>query len=287
MGHTKCVFNHTAVASLSTNETRLLEETLKEFPERILSNRSVPDERRLQRECKDELDYRLVESVTQDKPDEFRSCQTDQSVANILTDFYRALKNMEILGQVLRNKYGSLPRCKLEEIIMFVTNAGLRLIKVNTNHDGIQRFESFCIEVFENEKPDGNRHKMAEFLRNLIRTMTLVTISLLLNKIVVSIRKPELMEIVENIFQRQDTPAYDLLYIFFLLNSVEELDPECVKKILDILGKFKKSKNTVAIRFLSLEVQNYANTHVIHFKLREKLLKALNIEYQPNPLRKP
>ena len=67
-----------------------------------------------------------------------------------LNDLYKALKNMEILGQILRNKYGSLPREKIEEVIDFVTDVGLRLINELTNQESILSLESYFVEVLKN-----------------------------------------------------------------------------------------------------------------------------------------
>ena len=280
--HTACAFGHASTATLSTDETKLLEGTLRELPEKILSNRPVDEERQLERKRLDEAEADLEDSVTDDK-----SGEEDASNEG-LNDVYKTLKNMEILGQILRNKYGSLPRAKIEEVIDFVTDAGLRLIKVHTNQDSIKRFEAYCIEVLKNKNiADDDKQEAERLLRNIIRTMVFLTIGSLLYKVVDSIRKPELLEIVESIYQPKDTPAYDLLHIFFLLETSEKLDSQRVKKIIDILDKFKKSQNVVARRLLSFAVQYHANTHEIHFKLREKLFRELNIKYKPNLSKKP
>ena len=156
-----------------------------------------------------------------------------------------------------------------------------------TNRDSIQSLESYLIEVLKHEDiPEDNKKKMERFLRNFIRTMVFVSIGSLLNKIVVSIRKPELLEIVESSFPRKNTPAYDLLHILFLLETSDKLDSRSVKKIVEISRKFENSQNAVAKRLLSLSVQYYANTHKIHHRLRAKLFHALNIDSQHYPSKK-
>ena len=280
--HTACAFDHACTATLSTEETKLLEGTLQELPEKILSNRPVNEERQLKRKWRDEAEADFEDTVTDDKSEE------EDSSNEGLNDVYRALKNMEILGQILRNKYGSLPRAKIEEVIDFVTDAGLRLIKVHTDPDSIKRFEAYCNEVFKNENmKEGDKQRVERSLRKIIRTLVFLTIGSLLYKVVDSILKPELLEIVESMYQPKDTPAYDLLHILFLLNTSEELRSQEVKKITDTIRKFEKTRNVVARRLLSFAIQLYANTHEIHFKLREELFRTLKIKYKPNLLKKP
>lgn len=275
--HTADAFDYASAATLDISETKLLEGTLHELPEKILSNRSVKQERRLERQQRDKTEADIEDAVNDGKSE-------DEN----LNEMYKALKNMEILGQILRNKYGSLHREKIEEVIDFVTDAGLRLINVSTNRDSILGLEGYLIKVLKNEDiPEDDRQKIEKFLRKQIRTAVFLTIGSLLYKVVVSIRKPELKEIVESMYQPKDTPAHDLLHIFFLLESSEKLDSQSVRKIMDILNKLDKSQNIVAQRLLSFGLQYYANTHEIHFKYREKLFRALNLKYQPNPLKNP
>ena len=275
LGHTASAFDHVSPATLSPDETKLLEGAIRELPEKILSNRSVEEERKLEREQRDRKEANLVDLVTDES-------EQDNSVEEKLNEFYRALKNMEILGQIIKNKYGSLPKDKIEEIIDFVTDAGLRLI--NVFRDDIQNLEGYFIERLNNASiSEDDKRKIKEFLMKQIRTMVFLVIGSLLKKVAVSIRKPELLQIVETMYQRKDTPAHDLLHIFFLLDISEELSSKDFKKITNVLSKFDKNRNAVAKRLLSLNVQFYLNTHTVDYRLREKIFSTLDRKYQPNP----
>ena len=167
------------------------------------------------RKRRDEAEAHLEDAATDDEFEE------EDASNEGLNDVYKALKNMEILGQILRNKYGSLPRAKIEEAIDFVTDAGLRLIKVHTNQDQIKHFETYCIEVLRNKNMAvDDKQKAEKFLRNIIRTMVFLTIGALLYKVVDSIRKPELLEIVESMYQPKDTPRLRLASYYFCATNV-------------------------------------------------------------------
>ena len=274
--HTACTLDYIPIATLNIEETKLLETALMKLPKKIMSKRSVDDERRSEREQRDKVEADS-DNVTNDK------YEADKLMEEDINEIYKSLKNMEILGQILRNKYGSLHRDKIEEAIEFITDAGLRLINIFTDSNGIQNLEGFFIKMIDNANiPDDDKMKIEDFLRKQIRTMVFINIALLLKKIVASIRKPELLEIVEKMYQKKNNPAYDLLYTLFLLDTSENLSSQNVENITNTIGKFKKSNNTVAHRFISLSLQHYVNTHQIHYILREKLFKALDIDYRPN-----
>ena len=277
LGHTVCNLGNFPAATLNIEETKSLGDTLTELPEKILSNRSVEEERKLEREWRDRKEADLVDLVTDES-------EEDNSVEEKLNEFYRVLKNMKILGQIIKNKYGSLPKDDIEKIIDLVTDVGLRLI--NVFRDNIQSLEGYFIEMLNNASiPEDDKQKIEEFLGKQIRTMVFLIIGSLLERVVVSIRKPELLQIVETMYQRKDTPAYDLLHIFFLLDTSEELSSKDFKKITNVLSKFDKNQNTVAKRLLSFAVQSHLNTHTVDYRLREKIFSALGLKYQPNPSR--
>ena len=275
--HTVCTLDNIPAATLNIEETKLLETELMELPEKIMSKRSVDDERRSEREQRDKMEANSDNVLTNDKHEAEKLMEED------INEIYKSLKNMEILGQILRNKYGSLHRDKIEEAIESVSDAGLRLIKVVTDSDGIQSLEDFFIKIIDKINiSDDDKRDIEDFLKKQIRTIVFIQIAFLLKKVVVSIRKPELLEIVEKVYQKKNTPAYDLLYTLFILDTSEELSSQNVEEITNIIDKFKKNNNTVAHRFISLSLQHYANTHQIHHSLREKIFNALRIRYRPN-----
>ena len=113
--HTAFSLGDTPVATLENSEVKYVEQALGSIPRTIISTRSVSEERSRQRRLRDQSD---LDSTEND--------DSEASSSKKLNEFYRLLKNMDILGQVLRNRHGSMPREKLAEIVVFVTEAGLR-----------------------------------------------------------------------------------------------------------------------------------------------------------------
>ena len=111
-----CTLDTVAPAVLDHDETKVFEDIIAEIPQNILSKGSVESERGKERDVRDR----------QDEVDDEQPSASEDPV----NDLYRILKNNEILAQVLRNKYGTLEKAKIEEIIEAVTDSGLRLINL-------------------------------------------------------------------------------------------------------------------------------------------------------------
>ena len=86
----------------------------------------------------------------------------ETEVENSVSDWYRILKNNEIMGQILRNKYGTLERTKIEEIIEIIADSGLRLVNYFLkSEDEIAHLARYLHKKF----PDHDFNKIKNLLR--------------------------------------------------------------------------------------------------------------------------
>lgn len=260
-------------ATLSAESTRLLEEALEEVPDQVASERSVESAREIQRKHRDRIESDLS---ADDDPNE------DEEAVGGINDIYRSLKNMEVLGQILKNKYGSLPKSRLEEIVKAISNAGLRLVSIFTDQEGIRGLEKYLTKRAGDQDVADDDRQRAEFLRKYLRPMVFVLTYGMLRKIGVSIRKPELLAVIRDTYGKGQVPAYDLLRLFFVFDTAVELQESDVDYMEELCDGFRKEHNVVAERLLSLAVQTYASTHYVPYKLRQRMYKKLDIRYKAN-----
>lgn len=268
--YTTGALSTTDVATLNADETRLLEVALVEVPDDVISRRSIDEERRRERERRDNVDNSSA----------YPSEQETDSV--FLNDVYRALKNMEILAQILRNKYGSLKKNRLKEIISTVVDAGLRLVQILTSKEGILGFEHFLSARLEEVEPDLSRERIHAILRRQFRALIILSMYMILKKTAVSVGKAELVKIVREIARDRGTTAYELVGTLVAFHTVESIDKKWVDRIARTLKSYKKGGNEVARRIVSLETQMYLNTHHVKPGLRQQLYRELGLDYQPN-----
>ena len=272
--HTMGALDNTDVAKLDRAETRSLEAALREVPERILTERSVKEAREETKNLRDRFDeYDGIEQEDDRSTDEVE-----------INDIYRALKNMEILGQILTNKYGSLPRKRLKEIAITVNDAGLRLVRLITSEESLLEFEDFIVNIMEDIGADRDNidNRKLEELRRKLRALILFVVYVLVRKTSTSLGGSELSEIVREVTNEQGTTAYKLIDLFFSLNSAQEVGQELAKRIVEFLQDCSKDRNEVVRRIVSLEVQGYCNTHHVDYRIKQRLFGELKLQYRPN-----
>ena len=282
MDHTMTAFKETAVAKLSTEETKILESALFELPEHVLSGQSVTSARRAQRQSRDRVEEN--QNLEGEKP------KADESPS--LNEAYRMLKNMDILGQIVRNKYGSLKIQEMEDIITTIADAGLRLVHIITSERGIRSFDEFVAErarILRSDKvvrvrgrPTSDEKVLRAQLRRQFRALVIVTVYMILKKTAVTIGKAELRSVVERVVKAKGTAAYKALGTFFALGTANTVDMNLVNHIVAALDTQHKERNRVVRRLISLETQFYLNTHRVKHKLRQRLYESLGVPYKPN-----
>ena len=77
----------------------------------------------------------------------------EESPHDLVNDVYKALKNMEILSQIIKNKSRSIERERIYEIIETVTDTALRLASVFLlDSDEIDELAKICKKRLDEEK---------------------------------------------------------------------------------------------------------------------------------------
>ena len=237
---TRHILKNVAPAKLDRTEIANFRGIVDDLQENMLSGNGVERERGKERELRDiteilnEMVERLEEQIDDDP----------------LNDTYRILKNNEIIGQILRNKYGSLERPIIKEAIETIADSGLRLVTLLLDKDLITTGVDYASKKY----PDYDLEKIKESARYFLFLWTIGNVG----KIVNSINVPGIREIVDEVVQQKSTPAYDLIGYFNLLDSVEKLT-DSVKQALQTL--LKKHNDSFFRAVLSMKTQHYMRTH--------------------------
>ena len=238
---TMCTLENVDPARLNQDETNSFAEIVNALPENILSSNSVEEERKKEREVRN----------INDNLDEEEEDSAEPIDENSVNEVYRILKNNEIIGQILRNKYGSLEKLKIKEVVETVADGGLRLVKFGLmDEDWITNTAHYI----HKKHPEHNIEKIKKSIQILSFLWTMANI----NKIVSSINVPEIREVVNEVVRQKSTPAYELIGYFNYLDSVESLT-DGVRQELETL--LKKHKDLFFKRMLSIRTQHYMNTH--------------------------
>jgi len=271
--HTLCAIDIVKPSKLDIKETRIFHDLMDSIPSHILSNNSVQEERNQEREDRDRLD---ADSNNQD---------SSESNHILINEIYKSQKNIEILSQILKNKAGSLEIGKIEEIIQTICDAGLRLISlILLNENELQDLTNYIAKKYEesrNYDPEKGKSGKTEDLKKIVRFTIFVWTMSNIEKIVSSISKPELKDILKSIRDKNGSPAYDIIFYYFLLDTAEVYDEAKKQELKLLLNKYDKKEMFFVHRVISLRTQYYLNTHSIKAPLKQSVSSMLEISYKP------
>jgi len=238
--NTLLAFEDRQPVRLDLQEVEVFRGLLRRLPADITTEESVEDVREAERDFRDELD----------NGDEDLSEESDHHLVN---DIFKALKNMEILSQILKNKYGSIGKERLAELIETVLDAGLRLAReFLMDEREISEIADSLKEKFEEREGFIN-------LREGVRLLIFALVISSIERSVSSINKKEVHEIVEGICKRRDTPAYDLIRCLYQIDIADQFTITH-RDVVDALLR-KHESNEFLERIISWRVQHYFNTH--------------------------
>ena len=252
-------------ATLEPEETKRFADIINALPENILSNESVERERERQREGQDEV--REHEEPSGDG-------STAGEEVDVVNGFYRILRNNKIIGQVLRNKHGSLERTKIEEIIEIIAEGGLRLV------NAVLKDEEEIVDLalyIKGKHPEWDTPRIILDLQFLSFIWTMVNIE----QVVDAVNIPEIRRAVNNVVREKDNAAYDLVGYFSRLDSAMELDDPERERLGSLL---KKHDDEFVKRVLSIRTQHYMNTHRTKAMIVQAVCSLLGVDQTPRML---
>ena len=256
-------------ATLDRTETRIFQDIVRALPASILSKEQVASARRREREALDDSAFPV------DDLNGFEYSEGSE-VEDAVNGVYRILKNNEIMGQIIRNRYGSMKRGKVEEIIEIVADSGLRLVNfVLKNGDEIREMARY-----ENAK---DRDFDIEEIKDVLSGFSFIWTMVNVGHIIGCINAPETRSAVNAVVGRRNTPAYDLIGYFTLLDAAQKLDDRVKNELTRLL---KQHKDPFIRRVLSLRTQHYMNTHFGKARIEQAVCALLGIKYLPRLVRR-
>ena len=257
-----CSLDHIAPATLRNDETQAIREMISDLPRNVISNNSVEEEREFERRSRDDAEEEL---------DDLDESSEDEGV----NDVYRILKCNEILAQILRNRYGSLTKDKIGDIICSISDGGLRLVRVVLlDKRQIRSFAKF-IQAY---RPDIEIERLSRMVVQLMFAACVI----LLERIAGHLNKKEILELVHDTLGGE--PADHVLrYLTWLetgnrfaesAGAGRRADVERLERV------WEEQKDEVVRRIVSVATQRYVNTHRVSAQSRQSIGATLQLTDQ-------
>lgn len=207
----------------------------------------------------------------------------EESHSPLLIEIRKSAKSTEIIGQVLKNQYGSLTKPKLEELFEEGQNVGLRMLKsfiqgIVDNRDGIEQiFQSQMEEISKDKFKKLTKSEKEKEIKKIIARISYGVIFGWLQKIVDSLGYDKLVEIADSVNAKTDTVASKLINLSIHTWHKKILD---IDKIRKLHHEFESDKNYQAIYFLKDIVSRHIYMHHVDYKDKQKVDDLLGFSVQ-------
>ena len=255
-------------ATLVPDETQRFADVVAKLPEDILSSQTVSESRIDERHRRDALEAKQaeIEEASEveidEQPDEF---------AKPINELFKVLRNSQIIGQILRNRYGNLDRQTIEDMIQTIADGGLQL--VNSVLESEDHIADWAFNIGQ-KSDEWSLEELKDALRMLSFQWTMLNIEIVVGVFNV----PEIRGDIESVVKKNSTPAFDLIKYFCLLDGATELK-ERERNSLRFL--MREHEDLFIRRVLSLRTQRYMNTHRSGEPIERSICSVLGIGYRP------
>lgn len=189
----------------------------------------------------------------------------------------KALRAIEVVGQIIKNRRNSLEKSKLKEMVVELYYAGFRTV----NYLGTTLAEdkkNLVEDIIKDEELGGDTMKIREHI-NYFFEMTIFRFCLFVfGKIIRSVGVKELRWLYNEASVEIDTPAADI--VTFSIESVySRLVVEDLKKLVN-----KYKDNSAAMTIIRARVRSYLYNNYVEVNDRKRIAAALKFDQRDNQI---
>jgi uridine kinase len=274
-----CLFDKYKLATLTKDEVKFFDEQADIIVKAVLPPANItPQKKRMEL-----LKIR----------DEFEKSQEniEQKEGIIEEDFFekelrRAVKTVEVMGCIIKNRAGSLERVRLEKIFAEGMSVHLRILscalKIIENEDEQQTAFDYIVNILRKiveEKKEGNGEISEDQLRKhakiIFWNLNFLIVCGIIYKIVHSLGSDKLINIMNKVCDEVNTPASILVKHGILMEYSKNLQINELTKRSD-----EKDFSEIAKRTIKFMIVNHCSLHKVNQKERQRIEALLGIPAQ-------
>ncbi|WP_413175011.1 hypothetical protein [Anabaena azotica] len=261
------IFSDELEVTLEAGSLSFLQDFVKEIPDLVLENRDAKQERLKSDKQKDIIDQH---------EDDNSPIYNDEDLENFMVKVNKVFRAIEVCGQILRNRLGSLDRNSLESIYEESLSVSLRFLSVFLRFSECVREESIRkIKKISEQNPNLPNSKIIQEVESFYLGINYMVILAMLYKISFSLGSGQGREIYLQVTESKDKPSLRLIQQIIELQFEKRLD---FNKIEKLHSEF--SKNPVCDRFLKHIILRHLYMHDIGYRERQKIANMLSIPIQ-------
>lgn len=249
----------------------VIQELAEEVKHDVLEiNRNPREERRKLLHIRDE-NQREVDAAERKIDD---SNEDLEDVKSKFVPFQQSFRSIEIIGQIIRNRKGSLTKKQLHEMTKEIYTTGFRTISFVSellNNDKNDIIATIVDDSDENE----SKSEITNRINILIQMMCLQTCLGVFNKLMFSVGNKDMKDLYQNVAEDINTPAARL--VSFGINSY--YGKISINELKEISAELKG--NIVATNLLKARVKSYVYNRKVEYDTKQQIASVLNMSLGP------
>jgi len=268
-----CLFDKYERATLTKDEVKFFDEQLDIIVKTALplANTTPETERTKRLEIEDDIEESEEDAEQEEDGDKEYSLEIE---------LRRAIKTVEVMGSITKNRAGSLEKTKLEKIFLEAMNVHLRILSsffdIIKNEDEQKAIVDFISErlrkIAEEKEKKPSEEERKKISRIIFWNLNFFVVCGVIYKIVHSLGSDKLTVIVEKVCDEVNTPASFLVKHGILMWYNKNLQIEGITK------KFNENVfSEIAKRVMKFMVVNHCDLHQINYRDRQRTENELEI----------
>ena len=262
------VFDGVSESSLALEEIKPIEGLLANIPSLVLESREVEEERKKQLKVQDQIN-----GVDEEEGAPHGEDNTEKGQDETLADITRSARVVEVIGQILRNRHGSLPKTQLIDMAEAAYTSGLRFLGWYLNFMVSNEREILSmIEGFVSQNSSLSNEKVTKKARSMFLSMCYTTSYAVIHKIAHSVGTESLMPVFDKVAEKHDgSPAVRLIDVAIKLEFTKAIPKKEIASLYADLANNKliqRLLQEIVVRHLYLNPVNHEDRGWIASKLK-------------------
>ena len=261
-------------ATLNREEISFIGDFLNQIPQIILKNKDVLEERKKQLRLKDSAEKNSEAQEqkldAQDYETQFKDKSKEKSDA--ISQMNQAFKSIEIIGQILKNHWGSIEIPKQKELISEAYEVGLKTLNyfLELSEELEKDIINMIKDWLKNNGMDNNKAKKKA--THFFTTACYYASFGVINKIASAIGYDRLSPLLRDVCKEYNTPAVNLIDLSIEMQFKKNIPIERLKEL-----KKQFSGNLFTERMLQEIVIRHLYMHRIKDRDKQKISAILEI----------
>jgi len=264
----KFIFNSIDPISLKKDELKFIDERIKY----IIAEAILPENLNPEKEREKRLDFQQdIEDIDiEDKEELLDNDSTDDPVLELR----KGIKTIEVIGQIAKNRAGSLKRQKIKEILTDGIDINLRIFAfllntIKEQEEQIIDFISAKLRLYMRHKNIENE-QLKKYATRIFWSLPFIATYGIVKNIIHSLGSDKLLDVISELYNENKTPANCLLKHGIFMWYGKNLQLDSIKKEIE-----EKDFSETAKRIMYFLIVEHCSMHEIKQKEKQMIEEFL------------